>query len=83
MLEDETICIVDEGSYLIVDVIRSSAQLALSAEQMHFIFANVPRDGTTNVRVHLGLGVEVPPDVELLAFPEDVLWHLPGMERYR
>jgi hypothetical protein len=92
VLEDETICIVYERTYLIIDVIPSGseradradrAQLALSAEQTLFIFANVPRDGTTNVRVRLALGAEVPPDVALLAFPEDVLRRLPEMERYR
>jgi uncharacterized protein DUF1236 len=92
VLEDETICIVDERTYLIVDVIPSGseradradrAELALSAEQMRFIFASVPRDGTTNVRVRLALGAEVPPDVELLAFPQDVLRRLPELERYR
>jgi Protein of unknown function (DUF1236) len=92
VLEDETICIVDERTYLIVDVIPSGsqradrpdrAQLTLSAEQMRFIFANVPKDGTTNVRVRLALGVEVPRDVELLAFPADVLRRLPEMGRYR
>ena len=92
VLDDETICIVDERTYLIVDVIPSGseradrvdrAELALSDEQTRFIFANVPRDSTTNVRVRLALGAEVPPNVELLAFPQDVLRRLPEMERYR
>ena len=92
VLQDDTICIVDQRTYLIVDVIPSGseradradrAELALSAEQMRFIFANVPRDGTTNVRVRLALGAEVPPDVELLAFPQEVLRRLPELERYR
>jgi len=92
MLEDETICIVDERTYLIVDVIPAGAeradrsgraQLALSADQMRFIFARVPKDGTANVRVRLALGAEVPRDVELLAFPTDVLERLPEMRRYR
>jgi len=92
VLEDETICIVDDRTYLIVDVIPPGseradrvdrADLALSDQQTRFIFANVPRDSATNVRVHLALGAEVPPDVELLAFPQDVLRRLPEMERYR
>lgn len=92
VLEDETICIVDERTYLIVDVIPPSsqhadrpdrAQLTLSAEQTRFIFANVPKGGMTNVRVRLALGVEVPRDVELLDFPADVLQRLPELGRYR
>jgi hypothetical protein len=55
----------------------------LSAEQTRFIFANVAKDATTSVSVRLALGAEVRPDVEMLAFPEDVLRRLPEMERYR
>ena len=92
VLEDETICIVDERTYLIVDVMPSGSkradrsgrgQLALSAEQTRFIFASVPKDRTTNVRVRLALGAEVPRDVELLAFPADVLGRVPEVGRYR
>jgi hypothetical protein len=92
VLEDDTICIVDERTYLIVDVISPGsqradrpdrAQLTLSTEQRRFIFANLPKGRATNVRVRLALGVEVPRDIELLAFPEDVLRHLPVMGRYR
>jgi len=92
VLEDDTICIVDERTYLVIDVISSGseradradrAELALSDEQTRFIFANVPRGGTINVRVRLALGAEVPPDAELLAFPQDVLRRLPELERYR
>ena len=92
VLDDETICIVDERTYLIVDVIPAGsqradrpdrAQLALSAEQMRFIFASVPKDGTANVRVRLALGAEVPRDVELLAFPADVLGRVSEVRRYR
>jgi hypothetical protein len=92
VLEDETICIVDERTYLIVDVIppggqradrRDRQQLALSTEQMRFIFSSVPQDGAVNVRVRLALGAEVPRDVELRAFPADVLGRVPEMGRYR
>jgi hypothetical protein len=92
VLEDETICIVDERTYLIVDVIPSGsqravrpgrAQLALSSEQARFIFASVPKDRPTNVRVRLALGAEVPRDVQLLAFPADVLERVPEVGRYR
>lgn len=87
-----TICIVDERTYLVIDVIPSEsqradradrAQLILSAEQTRFIFANVAKDATTNVNVLLALGAEVRPDIEMLAFREDVLRRLPEMERCR
>jgi Protein of unknown function (DUF1236) len=92
VLEDETICIVDERTYLIVDVIPAGAQradrrdrpqLALSTEQMQFIFTSVPKGGAANVRVRLALGAEVPRDVELRAFPADVVGRVPEMGRYR
>ena len=87
-----TICIVDERACLVIDVIPSESQRAdradraqhiLSAEQTRFIFANVAKDATTNVSARLALDAEIPPDVELLAFPEDVLRRLPEMERCR
>jgi len=92
VLEDETICIVDAGTYTIIDVIPagsqradrpSRAQLVLSADQMNFIIASVPKDRTTNVRVRLALGAEAPRDVELLAFPAEVLGRVPEVGRYR
>lgn len=92
VLEDDSICIVDSRSYVIVDVIpassqradrRDRAQLALSTEQMRFVFANVPKDRTADVRVRLALGAEVPRNVELLAFPGDVTDQLPELRRYR
>jgi hypothetical protein len=64
-------------------IVLTERTFALSDKQTRFIFANVPRDSATNVRVHLALGAEVPPDVELLALPQDVLRRLPEMERYR
>jgi hypothetical protein len=92
VLDDETICIVDERTYLIVDVIPAGAQradrrdrpqLALSTEQTRFIFTSVPKDGAANVRVRLALGAEVPRDVELRAFPADVVGRVPEMGHYR
>jgi Protein of unknown function (DUF1236) len=92
VLEDETICIVDERTYLIVDVIPAGAQradrrdrqqLALSTEQMRFIFSSVPKDGAAHVRVRLALGAEVPRDVELRDFPAVVLGRVPEVGRYR
>ena len=62
---------------------RDRPQLALSTEQMRFIFTSVPKDGAANMRVRLALGAEVPRDVELRAFPADVLGRVPEMGRYR
>ena len=91
--EDDTICIVDPRSYEIVDVIATGTQhagrspagarLTLSREQMQFISAHVSRERRANVHARLALGVEVPHDVELLAFPRDVMTEMPELERYR
>lgn len=92
VLEDETIYIVDPRSYDVVDVIEAGTQradrphgprLSLSQEQMRFIAANVRREPRADVRVRLALGAEVPRDVELLAFPREVVSHLPDLEGYR
>ena len=92
VLEDETICIVEPRTYVIVDVIAvgsqradrpSRAQLALSPDQMRFIFTSVPKERRANVRVRLALGAEVPRDVELLAFPGVVTERVPEVRRYR
>ena len=91
VLEDETICIVDPQSYDVVDVIYVGTQraegpsrrtLSLSQEQMRFISANVPREPRANVRVRLALGAEVPRNVELLAFPNEVIARVPELEGY-
>ena len=60
-----------------------AARLSLSQDQMRFISANVPREPRANVRVRLALGAEVPRDVELLAFPREVVSQLPDLEGYR
>ena len=92
VLEDDTICIIDPQSYDVVDVIAVGSQraegprgprLSLSQDQMRFISANVPREPRTNVRVRLALGAEVPRDVELLAFPPEVVSQLPELAGYR
>lgn len=86
VLEDETICIVDPRTYVIVDVIPAGTQrahLTLSNEDMRFIYRSVPRDRTANVRIRLALGAEVPRDVELLDFPEEVVARVPDVRRYR
>ena len=91
VLEDETICIVDASTYEIIDVIpagsqradRSGRSLTLSVDDTRFIYRSVPRDRTANVRVRLALGAEVPRDVELLAFPDEIMERVPDMRRYR
>jgi Protein of unknown function (DUF1236) len=90
--EDETIYIVDPRSYEVVDVIETGTQradrpqgprLSLSQEQMRFISGNVPRERRADVRVRLALGAEVPRDVELLAFPREVVSQMPDLDGYR
>jgi Protein of unknown function (DUF1236) len=85
--EDDTIVIVDARSYAVVDVIPATTRLAgalsLSRDQMRFIYARVPKDKSVDIRVRLGLGAEVPPDVELQPFPPEVLARIPEVEGYR
>jgi hypothetical protein len=86
VLEDDTIAIVDARTYVVVDVIPATtraAGLALSPDQMRFIYARVPKDQTVDVRVRLALGAEVPPSVELQPFPPEVIARIPEMELYR
>jgi len=84
--EDDTIVIVDSRTYVVVDVIPTGTRtvgLSLSPDQMRFIYARVPKDRSVDIRVRLGLGAEVPPDVELLLFPPEVLARIPEVQGYR
>jgi len=92
LLEDETICLVDSSTYVIVDVIPAGSQradrpgrsqLTLSQEDMRFIYRTVPKSRMANVRVRLALGAEVPRDVELIDFPAEVVERVPDVRRYR
>ena len=92
LLDDETIVIVDERTYVIVDVIPAGTQradrpgrahLTLSADDMRYIYRTAPKSRIANVRVRLALGAEVPRDVELLAFPDEIVERVPDMRRYR
>jgi Protein of unknown function (DUF1236) len=92
VLEDETICIVEPRTYVIVDVIAVGSQradrpgrtqLSLSPDQMRFIFTSVPKERRANVRVRLALGAEVPRDLELLDFPGVVTERVPEVRRFR
>jgi hypothetical protein len=91
IIVDDTICIVDPQTYVIVDVIPSSLeyadsqqrpQLALSASEMAFIYASVPKDHTADVRVRLALGAEVPISVEVQLFPDGVIERVPQIQAY-
>jgi Protein of unknown function (DUF1236) len=92
LVVDDEICIVDPATYYVVDVIPSSVeyasgpsrpQLALSAEEMAFIYASVPKDRPVDVRVRLALGAEVPGRVDLERFPGGVIDRVPQVESYR
>jgi hypothetical protein len=92
VLEDQTICIVDERTYVIVDVIPAGSQradgpgrahLILSLDDMRYIYRSVPKDRSANVRIRLALGAEVPRDVELYEFPVEIVERVPDVRRYR
>jgi hypothetical protein len=98
LVVDDDICIVDPESYAIVDVIPASGQyagsepyggggsrpqLALSSEDMHFIYASVPKDRMADVRIRLALGAEVPGRVELQDFPGGVVDRVPQVQAFR
>ncbi len=92
LVVDDDICIVDPESYYVVDVIPSSVeyaggssrpQLALSADDMSFIYASVPKDRPVDVRVRLALGAEIPARIDLERFPVGVTDRVPQVEGYR
>lgn len=93
ILVDDEICIVDPQTYVVVDVIPASSTqradrgarqtLALSGEQMRFVYANVDRDRRVDLRIRLALGAEIPRDVQLQWFDEPVLANVPELEPYR
>jgi opacity protein-like surface antigen len=96
VLEDETIVIVNPRTYVIVDVLpassqtaqrsngqRSNGHLTLSSEQMRFVFDHVPKTRKTDIHIQLALGAEVPRNVDLMTFPEDVVTRIPEIRDYR
>lgn len=92
LVVDDDICIVDPATYYVVDVIPSSVeyaagssrpQLVLSAEDMRFIYASVPKDRPVDVRIRLALGAEIPRPIDLERFPGGVIDRVPQMEGYR
>jgi uncharacterized protein DUF1236 len=93
---DDTICIVDPVSYDIVDVIDEgsfetagpplapSQNLLLSPEEMHLVYADVPKEpARTELRIRLALGTEVPRSVTLFAFPDAVIAQVPKVAPFR
>jgi Protein of unknown function (DUF1236) len=94
LIVDDMICVVDPDSYAIVDVIPSSIEqaspqserpaLALSTDQMRCVYAATPKDqARSDLRIRLALGAEIPPNVELFAFPEEGLACAPELAGYR
>ena len=92
LVVDDDICIVDPATYYVVDVIPSTVefaggssrpQLVLSAEDMRFIYASVPKDRPVDVRIRLALGAEIPGRVDLERFPGGVIDRVPQVEGYR
>jgi len=89
----DEICIVDPGTYEVVDVIdegywrapgREVAGLRLSAGQIALIRDSVSRDfPEADVRLRLALGAEIPDDVELYEFPQIVLDRAPELYEFR
>jgi hypothetical protein len=87
---EERICIVDPATYEIIYVIDESgpssrtARLEVSASQRLFILSHLDLDRpSTDVRIRLALGAEIPNRVELLAFPDPVVATIPEIRRYR
>ena len=93
VLEDETICIVDPQTYVIVDVIPASTQraeapgsrahLALSADERRFVLTSIDKGHSADISVQLALGAEVPRSVEVTTFPDRVVERLPQLRSYR
>ncbi len=86
---EDTICIVDPATYVVVDVLPASSQradvreLSLTAEQMRFVYGEVPKDTPVDVRIRLALGAEIPRNVALYTFPDHVLARIPKLSDYR
>jgi Protein of unknown function (DUF1236) len=93
VLEDETICIVDPRSYIIVDVIPASTQraeapgprghLTLSPEERRLVLTSIDRGHPAEINLRLALGAEVPRAVEVDRFPERVIERVPRLRAYR
>jgi hypothetical protein len=86
---EDTICIVDPETYVVVDVLPASSQradvreLSLTREQMRFVYAEVPKETPVDIRIRLALGAEIPRNVALYTFPDHVLARIPKLESFR
>jgi hypothetical protein len=91
---DDDICIVDPGTYEIVDVIDQGyyrggprpevAGLSLTSSQMALVRDSIPRDfPEAPIRLRLALGAEIPGHVELYEFPVIVLDRVPMLRHCR
>jgi hypothetical protein len=92
VLEDETICIVDPRTYVIVDVIPASTQraeapgrghLILSSDERRFVLTSIDKGHSADVSVRLALGAEIPRSVEVMTFPDRVIERVPQLRAYR
>jgi hypothetical protein len=89
----DEICIIDPGTYEVVDVIdegywrapgRHVAGLRFSAAQIAMIRESIPRDfPEANVRLRLALGAEIPDDAVLYEFPRLVTDRVPELREFR
>jgi hypothetical protein len=93
LLEDDTICIVDPRTYVIVDVIPASTQraegpgsrghLILSADERRFVLTSIDKGRSADVNVRLALGAEIPRSVEVTTFPDRIIERVPKLRSYR
>lgn len=89
------VCIVDPGTYEIVDVIDQgyyayapsqsiAAVLSLTPQQVALVRDSIPRDfPDAEDEVRLTTGAAIPASVELFTFPESVLDRIPKLRDYR
>jgi DNA mismatch repair ATPase MutL len=86
---EDSICIVDPATYTIIDILPESSQraeaseLSLTPEQMRFVYTEVPKDTSVDLRIRLALGAEVPRNVALYTFPDHVLARIPKLASFR
>jgi len=93
LLEDDTICIVDPRTYVIVDVIPASTQraegpgsrghLILSADERRFVLTSIDKGRSADVNVRLALGAEIPRSVEVATFSDRIIERVPKLRSYR
>lgn len=90
--EDDTIYIVDPGSYEVVDVIEYGsggpaaieARLELTPEERAILLDSISADfPEAGVNLRLALGAEVPDRVELHTFPDVLVDRIPKLRGHR